>query len=169
MYVVTFHQCSVSSWIFWLHKNKSSSRILCISVAVWGIVMANDCRWLKMTKAWLMNPFWWHWSWSITVDGQLNPHGLFSHSGCRWTLTFAVLQHRLHGTLPLIVPAYLCRAGALRVFRLPALPQVHLHTVIQQEQSWRSNSRSIYTTWAAHPGALRGNIVQVMSSTVVAF
>lgn len=48
--------------------------------------------------------------------------------------TFAVLQHCLHGTFALVVPADLCRAGALRVVGLPALPQVDLHVVVQQEQ-----------------------------------
>lgn len=50
-------------------------------------------------------------------------------------LTFAVLQHSLHGTLPVSVPADASRAGALTVLRPPALPQVNLVEVIHHEQS----------------------------------
>lgn len=85
------------------------------------------------------NSVWWHLK---TSTGSS-----LSHNPCLWPLTFAVLQHRLHGTLPLRVPAHLCRAGALLVFRLPALPQVHLHTVIQHEESWKKGKN----IWALFP------------------
>lgn len=75
-----------------------------------------------------------------------------------WPLTFAVLQHSLHGTLPLTVPAHLGRAGALSVVRLPALPQVHLHSVIQQEQGWRGEAEQGHE----HPAAGRGTTAQVL-------
>lgn len=61
-------------------------------------------------------------------------------------MTFAVMQHGLHGTLPLAVPAHLGRAGTLRVVGLPALPQVHLHPVIQQEQGWRGKKVTVHDT-----------------------
>lgn len=49
--------------------------------------------------------------------------------------TFAVLQHGLHRTLPVRVPADTSRAGALALLRPPALPQIDLVEVIHQEQS----------------------------------
>lgn len=52
-----------------------------------------------------------------------------------WYFTSAVLQYRLHGTLPVSVPADPGRADALSVLRPPALPQVDFMEVIHQEQS----------------------------------
>lgn len=50
--------------------------------------------------------------------------------------TFAVLQRRLHGTRPLVVPAAPGRRRALSLLRLTPLPQVDLQTVVEQEQGW---------------------------------
>lgn len=51
--------------------------------------------------------------------------------------TFTVLQHRLHGALPVRVPADLCWTGAFAILGPPPLPQVHLMMVVHQEQGWR--------------------------------
>lgn len=54
-----------------------------------------------------------------------------------YSLTSAVLQHGLHGTLPVCIPADTSRSGALAFLRPPSLPQVNLVEVIHQEQSCR--------------------------------
>ena len=64
-------------------------------------------------------------------------------------LTFAVLQHSFHGALPLAVPAHLGGAGKRGVIRLPALPEVHLHAVVQEEEGcgrYREGGRSTQST-----------------------
>ena len=54
---------------------------------------------------------------------------------CLRLVTLAVLQHGLHGALPVRVPADAGRTGHLTVLGPPALPQVHLMEVIHHEQS----------------------------------
>lgn len=50
-------------------------------------------------------------------------------------LTSAVLQDRLHGTLPVRGPANAGRAGYLVFSGPPALPEVHLMMVVNKEES----------------------------------
>ena len=65
-------------------------------------------------------------------------------------LTFAVLQHSFHGALPLAVPAHLGGAGQRGVVGVPALPQVHLHAVVQEEEGCgRGRGRTVSTL--THP------------------
>lgn len=50
-------------------------------------------------------------------------------------LTSAVLQDRLHGALPVRSPANAGRAGYLVFSGPPALPEVHLVMVVNEEES----------------------------------
>lgn len=66
---------------------------------------------------------------------KLNPY--YKWLDHRSVATLTVLQHRLHGTFPVHVPANTSWASVPSVLRPPALPQIHLMVVVYQEQGWR--------------------------------
>lgn len=51
-------------------------------------------------------------------------------------LTFAVLQHRLHGALAVGGPANAGGPGDLVLDGPPALPEVHLMVIVNEEEGW---------------------------------
>lgn len=70
-------------------------------------------------------------------DWDLNP--VYSQpagqaSRCLSSLTSAVLQHRLHGALPVGSPADAGGAGDLVLDGPPALPEVHLVVIVHEEK-----------------------------------
>ena len=72
--------------------------------------------------------------------------------------TSGVLQHSLHGRLPVRVPADLGWASAFTVLRPPALPQVHLVVVVHQEQGCTQEKiQDTQTSLTVQPTFLRGN------------
>lgn len=55
-------------------------------------------------------------------------------------LTSAILQHRLHGALPVRRPADAGRTRDLVLNGPPALPEVHLVVIVHQEESCRGET-----------------------------
>lgn len=65
-------------------------------------------------------------------------------------LTFAILEHGLHGVLAVRGPADARRAGDLVLDGPPALPQVHLMVIVNKEKCCEGKARPDYQ------GLLRG-------------